>query len=145
MKARQIHEASGQRTYVVVMDAGDEAMAALEAFAAAEGLAAAQVSAIGAFAEATLGFWDGAAKEYRENPVTEATEVVAMLGDISVTEDDRPKIHVHAVLGRQDASTLGGHLLRGVVDPTLEVIVTESPGHLRRVHDPVKGLPLIRL
>jgi uncharacterized protein len=29
------------------------------------------------------------------------------------------------------------------VRPTLEVIVTESPVHLRRKHDPVTGLALI--
>jgi predicted DNA-binding protein with PD1-like motif len=60
-------------------------------------------------------------------------------------EDGKPKLHLHAVLGRRDASTLGGHLLKGWVEPTLEVVLTESPAHLRRVHDPVKGLPLIRL
>ena len=30
MKARQIHESSGQRTFAVILDAGDEVMAALD-------------------------------------------------------------------------------------------------------------------
>jgi len=145
MQARQIHEADGQRTFALVLDAGDEVMACLEAFAAEHRIAAAQITAIGAFSEATLAFWDGARKEYLEIPVEEATEVVAMLGDVSVMEDGKPKLHLHAVLGRRDASTLGGHLLKGMVEPTLEVVLTESPAHLRRVHDPEKGLPLIRL
>ena len=145
MQARQIHEADGQRTFAVVLDAGDEVMACLEAFAAEHGIAAAQITAIGAFSKATLAFWDGARKEYLEIPVEEATEVVAMLGDVSVMEDGKPKLHLHAVLGRRDASTLGGHLLKGTVEPTLEVVLTESPAYLRRVHDPEKGLPLIRL
>jgi len=145
MQARQIHEADGQRTFAVVLDAGDEVMACLEAFAVEHRIAAAQITAIGAFSEATLAFWDGARKEYLEIPVEEATEVVAMLGDVSVMEDGKPKLHLHAVLGRRDASTLGGHLLKGTVEPTLEVVLTESPAHLRRVHDPEKGLPLIRL
>ncbi|HWL67415.1 MAG TPA: PPC domain-containing DNA-binding protein [Geminicoccus sp.] len=145
MQARQIHEADGQRTFAVVLDAGDEVMACLEAFAVEHRIAAAQITAIGAFSEATLAFWDGARKEYLEIPVEDATEVVAMLGDVSVMEDGKPKLHLHAVLGRRDASTLGGHLLKGTVEPTLEVVLTESPAHLRRVHDPEKGLPLIRL
>jgi predicted DNA-binding protein with PD1-like motif len=145
MQARQIHEADGQRTFAVVLDAGDEVMACLEAFAVEHGIAAAQITAIGAFSKATLAFWDGARKEYLEIPVEEATEVVAMLGDVSVMEDGKPKLHLHTVLGRRDASTLGGHLLKGWVEPTLEVVLTESPAHLRRIHDPAKGLPLIRL
>lgn len=40
---------------------------------------------------------------------------------------------------------VGGHLLEGRVRPTLEVIVTESPAHLRRVHDPKVGLAVIQL
>ena len=35
--------------------------------------------------------------------------------------------------------------MKGTAEPTLEVLVTESPAHLRRVFDPDKGLPLIRL
>ena len=31
------------------------------------------------------------------------------------------------------------------VRPTLEVILTESPAHLRREHDPESGLALIRI
>ncbi|WP_027135895.1 PPC domain-containing DNA-binding protein [Geminicoccus roseus] len=144
MKARQIHEAAGQRTFAVIMDAGDEVMAALEEFARTEKLSAAQVSAIGAFSRATLAFWERSTREYRKIPVEEQTEVLSLLGDIALTEDGQPKIHLHAVLGRADASTLGGHLMDGVAEPTLEVIVTESPAHLRRVFDPDKGLALIR-
>jgi predicted DNA-binding protein with PD1-like motif len=145
MKARQIHEASGQRTFAVIMDAGDEVMAALEEFAAKQGVSAAQVSAIGAFSSATLAFWDKTEKKYLEIPVTEQAEVLSMLGDVSLTSEGKPKIHLHAVLGRPDASTLGGHLMKGIAEPTLEVIVTESPAHLRRVFDSDKGLALIRL
>jgi predicted DNA-binding protein with PD1-like motif len=35
--------------------------------------------------------------------------------------------------------------MRAEVRPTLEVVLTESPGHLRRVFDPSSGLALIRL
>ena len=47
------------------------------------------------------------------------------------------------VVGRSDGTTLGGHLLEGVVWPTLEVIVSDSPRHLRKTHDPDTGLALI--
>ena len=53
--------------------------------------------------------------------------------------------HAHAVLGRCDGSTCGGHLLSAKVRPTLEVILTQAPSYLERVHDAESGLALIRL
>ncbi|MGZ5090509.1 MAG: hypothetical protein ACXWIP_05120 [Burkholderiales bacterium] len=49
------------------------------------------------------------------------------------------------MLGLRDGSARGGHLLEAHVRPTLEVILTESPGYLKREFDPVSGLALIRL
>ena len=49
------------------------------------------------------------------------------------------------VLGKSDGMTKGGHLLEAHVRPTLEVILTESPEHLRRRTDEETGLPLIDL
>lgn len=47
------------------------------------------------------------------------------------------------VLGKEDGSTVGGHILEAHVWPTLEVIVEESPKHLRRTIDEETGLALI--
>ncbi len=38
---------------------------------------------------------------------------------------------------------MAGHLLEGHVRLTLEVVLTESPAHLRKRHDPESGLALI--
>jgi predicted DNA-binding protein with PD1-like motif len=71
--------------------------------------------------------------------------VLSLLGGISVEASGKPKLHLHAVLGRRDASTVGGHLISGQVRPTLELIVTESPAHLRRVFDDALGLAVIKV
>jgi hypothetical protein len=49
------------------------------------------------------------------------------------------------VVGKRDGAALAGHLGSGLVRPTLEVIVTESPTHLRKRKDAESGLALIRL
>jgi predicted DNA-binding protein with PD1-like motif len=49
------------------------------------------------------------------------------------------------VVGKRDASAHGGHLLEATVWPTLEVVLTESPKHLKRRMDPAVGLALIDL
>lgn len=50
---------------------------------------------------------------------------------------------VHLLNGLRDGTTRGRHLIEARVRPTLEVVVTESPEHLRRRTDPQTGLALI--
>ncbi|HWX46524.1 MAG TPA: PPC domain-containing DNA-binding protein [Roseomonas sp.] len=145
MKSRMIHEAHGQRTFVVVLDTGDEVRACLEDFADREKLSAAQVTAIGAFRRATVRFFDWESKSYQPIPIEEQVEVVSLNGDIASDTSGKPKLHIHAVLARRDGTAMGGDLKDGHVRPTLEVIVTESPAHLHRVMDAETGLALIRL
>jgi predicted DNA-binding protein with PD1-like motif len=71
-------------------------------------------------------------------------EVLSLTGNITRTEEEY-KVHAHAVLGKSDASGIGGHVLEADVWPTLEVIVEESPKHLLRQIDPETGLPLLEL
>ena len=63
----------------------------------------------------------------------------------STLDGVKPKIHSHIVVGLADGAARGGHLLKGHVWPTLEVIVEESPAHLQRRHDAASGLALIDL
>ena len=143
MTARLLHEAHGQRTFALVLNTGDEAMAALCAMARTERLGAAQIIGIGAFREATIRYFDWSDKRYHDIPVGEQVEVATLIGDISSGPDGAPVVHVHVVLGRRDGSALAGHLKNGIARPTLELIVTESPAHLRRRHDPESGLALL--
>ncbi|MBX6745154.1 MAG: DNA-binding protein [Acetobacteraceae bacterium] len=145
MKSRLIHSAHGQRTYAVVLEKGDEVRDCLLRFARQENLAAAQITAIGAFQRAVFRYFDWDSKQYQPIQVDEQVEVVSLNGDIALDQQGQPKLHMHAVLGRRDGMAMGGDLKEGQVRPTLEVIVTESPAHLRRVEDPETGLALIRL
>jgi predicted DNA-binding protein with PD1-like motif len=131
-------------TYVVVCDPGDEAVSALAEFARAEDLEAAQITAVGAFEHATVGWFDRPTRDYRRIPVDEQCELLSLIGDVAAGEDG-PIVHVHAVLGLSDGTTRGGHLLDGRVYPTLEAVVTETPARLRKVMRPDIGIALIDL
>ena len=136
----------GQRTYAIVFDKGDEIIAGLTECARQQNLVAASFTAIGAFSSATLGYFDRERMDYRQIPVGEQTEVLTLAGNVAVDAQKRqPKVHAHAVLGRANGSTLGGHVLEARVWPTLEVILVESPAHLCRTSDPETGLALIDL
>ena len=129
-------------TFVVVFEPGEEAMSTLTAFAREQSLSASQVTAIGGFERVVLGYFDRDRRDYQPIPIEEQVEVLALIGDI-VGDGDDVKVHVHAVVGRRDGSAHGGHLLEAVVWPTLEVVITETPAHLRRRFDPETGAALI--
>ena len=143
MKAKVVEDADVV-TYVAVCDPGDEAVSALTQFARSEHLEAAQITAVGAFERAIVGWFDPAARDYRRIPVDEQCEVLSLIGDVAEGQDG-PILHLHAVLGLSDGTTRGGHLLEGRVFPTLEVVVTESPARLRKVLRPDIGIALIDL
>lgn len=143
MKAKQIHEEQGQKTFAIVFDTGDEFMAGLTGFAKDNDLSATSFTAIGAFSDVMLGYFDMEKKEYEKIPVEEQVEVLSLAGTIAPKDDGEPQVHAHVVVGRSDGTTRGGHLLEARVRPTLEVIAVESPEHLQRRTDEETGLPLI--
>lgn len=142
MRYRTVSEAES-RTIVAVFDEGDEAQEGLKSIADNEHLSAASLTAVGAVREATLGWYDLDEQEYLEIPVAEQAEVLSLVGDVARGADGSAAVHVHAVLGLRDGSTRGGHLLKAVVRPTLEVVLTESPAHLTKTFRPEVGLALI--
>ena len=131
-------------TYALIFDSGDEVMELLKTFANEHSLKAARFTAIGAFSSVELGFFDYAIKDYKKIPVNEQVEVLSLIGDVALYGDDS-KLHAHVVVGRSDGTTLGGHLLKAIVHPTLELILEETPGYLQRRMDKETGLPLIEI
>jgi predicted DNA-binding protein with PD1-like motif len=143
MKVKQL-SGNGDRTYAIVFDKGDEVMSGLREFAQKHDVDAAHFTAIGAFSDVTLGFFDRELKDYRRIPVEDQVEALSLVGDVAL-KDGQPQIHAHVVVGRADGTAQGGHLLEAHVWPTLEVVLVETPGHLRRELDEETQLPLIRL
>jgi predicted DNA-binding protein with PD1-like motif len=144
MQAKVIHDGA-EKTYVLIFDTGDEVMTQLCAFAKTQHLAASHFTAIGAFSDAMLGYFEWERKAYKPIPLPEQVEVLSLVGDIAIQENGEPQVHAHVVLGKSDGTAHGGHLLQAHVRPTLELILSEAPTHLRRTPDPASGLALIRL
>ncbi|MGE3076233.1 MAG: PPC domain-containing DNA-binding protein [Dehalococcoidia bacterium] len=141
MNYRKLGSQSEER-YVLVCDAGDEPVNALQQFARERVIGSASLTAIGAFERVTLGYYDIEKQEYVTSDFDEQLEVVSFIGDISL-KDGEPMVHVHVALGRRDCTLIGGHLMGGRVRPTLEVILTRTPDALSRRFDAESGLSLI--
>jgi uncharacterized protein len=144
VKEKLLHEESGQKTFAVVFDTGDEVASGLLAFAKEKALAGSHFTAIGALSAVTLGFFDWDKKNYQKLQINEQVEVLSLIGDIGLNKGE-PKVHAHVVVSKSDGTAYGGHLMEAHVRPTLEVILVESPEHLVRKFDEETGLALIDL
>jgi hypothetical protein len=140
--ALEAEQHEGGQSYILIGEPGEEAMSVLSEFARTRHLDAAQLTGVGAFARATVGWFDREAKDYRRIQIDQQCELLSLLGDIAES-DEGPQVHVHVVLGLPDGTTRGGHLLGAEIWPTLEVVVREAPAHLRKKSRPEFGLALI--
>jgi hypothetical protein len=143
MRCKLVSKPGESRIWIAVLDSGEEAKKALLEIAAKEDIRNASFMALGAFAHATIAYFDWPEKKYRNIPVEEQVEVISLVGDIAPDDHGRLTVHAHAVLGRHDGSTRGGHLQDGHVRPTLEITITETPAHLTRHKHPDLGLALL--
>lgn len=144
MRSKSIHEGPN-RVFILILDRGEEAFGAIADFANHERVDGASVTAIGAFSEAKVGWFDLAAKKHRPIRINQQSEVLSLLGDVAQGDDGKASLHLHAVLGLQDGSLRGGHFLSGLVQPTLEVTITETVEHLRRKKRADLGIALISI
>lgn len=129
--------------YFLVAEPGEEVMSALARFAEENGIAAARVWGIGGFSDAVLGVYRPDSKDYAEHRIEEQAELLGLHGNVT-TYEGRPRVHLHATLGRDDLSAIGGHLLEAHVHPTLELFVAEAQADLVREMDEDVGLPVVR-
>ena len=65
-------------------------MSGLQAFADDNNLSASRFTAIGAFENVVLGYFDWQKKDYERIPVNEQVEVLALVGDVAL-DKGRPK------------------------------------------------------
>ena len=144
MKSKLLSNIDSRREWVIVFDPEDEVMAGLKQFAGEQHLHAAHFTAIGAFANVTVAWFDLEKKAYQPIHINEQVEVLSLIGDVAESKG-KPAVHAHICVAKKDGSAHGGHLQAGRVRPTLELIVVESPAHLRKSFRPEFGLALIDL
>jgi predicted DNA-binding protein with PD1-like motif len=133
-----------EETYVLIFESGDEVISELRKFVEEYKVSAARFSAIGAFSDATLAYFDWERKEYLDLPIEDQVEVLTLTGDVAV-KNGEPSIHAHVIVGCRDGSAKGGHLKDAHVRPTLEMMLEKSPAHLHKSFHKESGLMLIDL
>ncbi len=144
MKSKLLGRQPAGRAYAVVFDIDDDVLEQLGRFVENEGFEGARFCGVGGFSRATVAYYDMAQKQYLPIEVSEQVEVLSFIGN-AAQYTGKPRLHVHCVVGHRDGHTTGGHLLHGVVRPTLELMVDEIAVGLQRTDRPEIGIPLLDL
>jgi uncharacterized protein len=139
MKVRLLSENAGVKNYAVVLAKGDEVMSGLSDFARQNKIASASFTAIGAFSQVTVAWFDDSRKEFKLIPIRQQVELVSMIGDIALSGEE-PVVHTHVSVASPDGTVRGGHLIDAFVFPTLELFMTVYPTPLHKQLDEATGL-----
>lgn len=126
-------------TIVARFDKGEEVTACVKEIALAENIKLANVSALGAANDITIGVFDPAKKELIKHHYTGNHEVSGIIGTIN-TMDGEFYTHLHITAAGEDGVGKGGHLIETVISATCEMVITVIDGTVDRKFDPEIGL-----
>lgn len=142
MQVKVVKDTPEEKVYAVIFHKGDEALSGLTDFAIANKVMDAHFTGIGAVSGATVAWLDLGKKMYKPIPVGQQVEVLSLIGDVAAF-GGKPVVHMHAVLGKPDGTTVGGHVFELKVNPTLEVFVTANTTALKKKLDEASGMKMI--
>ncbi len=101
------------------------------------------LSGIGMLKQAELNFFKKQG-EYSQVLFPEPLELVSLTGNV-IFQGGEHAFHLHAILARPNKDTVAGHLSKGKVNVTNEIVILKSDAPLKRELDPATGLMSLRL
>ena len=132
-----------QNKIIVRMDKGEEILEKVREVAEKEKIKLADISALGAVSEFTVGVFDTEAKEYHANEFKGSFEIVSLTGTIN-TMNDKFYCHLHMSAGNEKGQVFGGHLNRAIISATCEMVITLIDGRVDRRFEKEVGLNLFQ-
>jgi len=129
------------REIVLRLDEDEEMVESITAICKKENIESALVSAVGALKKAELGHFDTKERKYNTKVFEGMFEIASLNGNIAVLNGE-PLAHLHIVIADTDFSTHGGHLMKGVVNPTCEIVILLLETKIKRAKDEKTGLNL---
>ena len=130
-------------TIVARIDRGEEILEKIKEIALAENIKLANINALGATNDFTVGVFNVDEKKYYSNEFKGNYEIVSLTGTIN-TMNDEFYTHIHMSAGNDKGEVFGGHLNRAIVSATCEIIINIIDGRVDRYHDDEVGLNLFK-
>lgn len=126
-------------TVIARLDKGEEILEQLAVIAEKEHILLAEVSALGATNDITVGVFRTEEKQYYANHFEGDMEIVSLTGTVS-TMNGQYYAHLHMSAGDDKGNVFGGHLNRAVISATCEMVIRIIPGQVDRKLNPEVGL-----
>ena len=139
MQSRQLSEGR----WILVLDRGEELVGTVTEFLAAKDIRGGFITGIGALSNHTVGYYDLESKEYLKRTFEENMELGNLTGTVGIV-DGSPFLHAHVTISGPELIAFTGHLVKGDVAVTAELIVTDFGVELPREPDDDIGLKLFR-
>ncbi len=108
---------------LVRVDRDEDLIPQLQKVILDENLKSGSLTGVGVLKEFELGFYHLNERRYEKSFYPEEAELISLNGNISFL-NDKPFVHLHALLARADFSCLGGHLFTAKVGVTCEIMLT---------------------
>lgn len=128
-------------TIVARIDKGEEIIEKIKEISLKENIKLANVQALGATNNFTVGVFNVDEKRYYSNHFEGSYEIVSLTGTIN-TMNGEFYTHIHMSAGDDKGSVVGGHLNQAFVSATCEMIIQLIDGQVDREFDPDTGLNL---
>jgi predicted DNA-binding protein with PD1-like motif len=128
--------------HVLAFEPGEKVLETLSAYLAKNAITAARFVAIGGLKRFQLRYFNTATMQYEHRDFEEQVEVDSLIGNVAEYEG-KPYIHAHIVVSTANYHSYTGHLGEGIVEPTLEVFLTQLDGTLIREKDSRTGLGVL--
>ena len=128
-------------TIVARIDKGEEILEKINEIALKENITLANINALGATNDFTVGVFNTEEKKYYSNNFKGDFEIVSLTGTIN-TMNGEFYTHIHMSAGNDKGEVFGGHLNRAVVSATCEMIINIIDGKVDRKYDENIGLNL---
>ena len=135
-------EYTGNETYFLRIDKDEDLFETILSWAVEHNVTCAHLSGIGALKDVELGFYHLSEKSYERKLFPKEAELLSLEGNISLL-DEKPFLHLHAVLGDENFNAFGGHLFSAKVAVTCEVNIRPIPATAKRIPNEEIGLNLL--
>lgn len=130
-------------TIVARIDKGEEILEKIKEIATKENIKLANINALGATNDFTVGVFKTAEKKYYSNNFTGDFEIVSLTGTIN-TMNGEFYSHIHMSAGNDKGEVFGGHLNRAIVSATCEMVINIIDGTVDREFSDDIGLNLFK-
>ena len=130
-------------TVIARIDRGEEILASVKDIALQENIQLADVSALGATGDFTVGVFNVEEKQYHANTFRGNFEIVSLTGTINTMEGAFYS-HLDMSDGNEQGQVFGGHLNRAVVSATCEMVIRIIDGAVDRRFSEDIGLNLFQ-